>query len=164
MLKETGVPTEKELTKATPPQERLKEGPVAVIECFEEIPCNPCFTFCNTGAITEFDNINDLPQIDYDDCTGCGICISNCPGLAIFVIDQSFSDTQSIVRIPWEMHWTPAAGDTVEALNRKGEAVCRARVERVQDSKKQDKTKVIWLVVDDQLAMEVRSMRMVDDK
>ena len=34
-----------------PPPERLKRGPVAVLECPEEIPCNIFVQFCPVKAI-----------------------------------------------------------------------------------------------------------------
>ena len=32
--------------------DRIRKGPVAVIECYEEIPCDPCRTSCPKKAIT----------------------------------------------------------------------------------------------------------------
>ncbi len=42
MLKNTGVPDEKDLASVTPTKKRLEEGPVVMVECFQEIPCDPC--------------------------------------------------------------------------------------------------------------------------
>lgn len=36
MLAKTGVPTEEQIEKIKPSPERLGQGPVAVIECFQE--------------------------------------------------------------------------------------------------------------------------------
>ena len=35
-----------------PSEERMKLGPVACIECLQQIPCNPCEEACPRGAIT----------------------------------------------------------------------------------------------------------------
>lgn len=72
-----------------PSEERLKKGPVAVIECCQNIPCNPCETACKFGAITVGDLITNLPVLDESKCVGCGVCLTKCPGLAIFVVDKS---------------------------------------------------------------------------
>ena len=64
MLKSTGIPTQKDLESVVPSKERLAKGPVAIMECFEKIPCNPCYTSCKRGAITEFEDINDRPQLN----------------------------------------------------------------------------------------------------
>jgi len=70
MLEKTGLPTPKDLAKVSPSKERLSRGPVAIIECFQRIPCDPCYAACKRGAIKEFKDINDLPEIDFElvDC------------------------------------------------------------------------------------------------
>lgn len=162
MLKENGIPEQEDIERAIPNEERFKEGPVAIIECFEEIPCNPCYTFCSKGAIKEFASIHNLPQIDYDLCNGCGVCISHCPGLAIFVVDRSYSREEARVLIPWEMLPRPSPGQRVIALNRRGEELGAVVVERALISKKRDKTMVISLIVPQGMAMDVRSIKVVD--
>ncbi|MGE5653778.1 MAG: 4Fe-4S dicluster domain-containing protein [Bacillota bacterium] len=160
MLNKTGVPTSEDLVKVTPSAERLSRGPVAVIECFQQIPCNPCATSCPRGAISSFNDINDLPEIDHDRCNGCAICVANCPGLAIFVVDESYTDTTAVVKIPYEFLPVPEAGQAVTALDREGHAVGTAIVVRVQNSKQQDRTLVVWLEIAKELAMTVRHFRM----
>jgi Fe-S-cluster-containing hydrogenase component 2 len=61
-----------------PSEERLKKGPTAIIECIENIPCDPCVDACPFNAIS-MEKITDIPEIDYEKCTGCGTCISMCP-------------------------------------------------------------------------------------
>ena len=75
MLIKTGVPTKEDIASITPPREVLEKGPVAVIECFQKIPCNPCYTACKFDAIKPFEDINDRPVIDFDKCTACGQCV-----------------------------------------------------------------------------------------
>jgi Fe-S-cluster-containing hydrogenase components 2 len=65
--------------------EKFNERGLAVIECPEKIPCDPCVTSCKFGAVTK-EKITSLPKVDYSKCTGCTTCVSACPGLAIFVI------------------------------------------------------------------------------
>ena len=59
--------------------EQLKRGPHAVIECTEEIPCNPCCTACPQGAITMAEGLSSLPCLNRGKCTACGLCIPCCP-------------------------------------------------------------------------------------
>lgn len=157
MLEETGIPTEEQLLQALPPPERRSRGPVAVFECFQRIPCNPCYTACKVGAVKKFEDINDLPSVDYDKCTGCGLCVAACPGLAIFVIDETYSPTETLIKLPYEFLPLPRVGELVSALNRAGEAVGVARVVRVQSSK--NKTQVVWVTVPKEIAQEVRNIR-----
>lgn len=158
MLAETGVPTEKQIEKIKPSLERLGKGPVAVVECFQEIPCDPCFTACKQGAIQPFEDINDLPVIDNDKCNGCGVCVSYCPGLAIFIVDETYSETEAIIRIPWEFLPLPAKGAQVAGLNREGREVTRVTLKKVQPSPKKNGSYILWLVVPKEFAHEVRSI------
>lgn len=160
MLEKTGIPTEEQVKDVTPSKERLSRGPVAIIECFQEIPCNPCYTSCSTGAIKELVDINEKPEVDFDKCNGCGICISNCPGLAIFVVDESYSEDKALIKLPYEFLPLPEKGDMVKALDRGGQVVGQAEVVKVVNSKAQDRTPVIWIAVDKELSMRVRNIEM----
>ncbi len=162
MLKNTGIPTEKDLESVIPPKERLEKGPVAIIECFENIPCNPCYTSCPRGAIKEFEDINDKPQLNFDICNGCSICVSHCPGLAIFIVDESYSDTEALVKIPYELSPLPLEGTYVTGLDRSGKPVCRAKVIKVQNPKFQDRTPIISIAVPKELSMTVRFLNLDD--
>lgn len=162
MLEKTGIPTKEDIESITPSEERRKKGPVAVIECFQKIPCNPCYTSCKFGAIKEFEDINDRPVVDFDKCTGCGVCVVNCPGLAIFIIDETYSDTEALVKIPYEFIPLPEEGSYVTALNREGKPVCRAKVVKVQNAKSQDRTPVVSLAVPKEFSMEVRFFNIND--
>ncbi|MCG0276225.1 MAG: 4Fe-4S binding protein [Thermosediminibacteraceae bacterium] len=164
MLATDGIPTAEELAPRIPPAERLKKGSVAVIECFQKIPCNPCFTACKIGAIQEFKDINDLPAIDYEKCTGCGLCISKCPGLAIFVVDETYSETEATVSLPFEFLPLPAEGEEVDVLDRSGKTVGRGKVIKVRNGKYEDRTPVITVAVPKELSMVVRNIRVGGDR
>jgi len=161
MLERTGIPTDNDLEKVIPDKKRLAQGPVVIIECFQKIPCDPCAISCKLGAIKPFKDINDLPQVDFDKCTGCGICISSCPGLAIFVIDMNYSEEKSLIKLPHEMLPLPEKGEDVYALDRAGSILGKAKVVRVLKIK--NKTNIISLEVPKSMAMKVRSIK-VEDK
>ena len=157
MLERTGIPTDDDLEKVIPDKKRLDQGPVVIIECFQKIPCDPCAISCKLGAIKPFKDINDLPQIDFDKCTGCGICISSCPGLAIFVIDMNYLEEKSLIKLPHEMLPLPEKGEDVYALDRAGGILGKAKVVRVLKIK--NKTNIISLEVPKSMAMKVRSIK-----
>lgn len=159
MIEQTGIPSPELIEKITPDATRRAKGPVAVVECFRRIPCNPCYTACPAGAMKPMADINELPEVDFSLCTGCGLCLSRCPGLAIFIVDESVDDTHAIVRIPYEFTPLPAEGDSVTAMNREGTPVCGATVHKVQDNKNQNHTPVVWLRVPKEYSMEVRFFR-----
>lgn len=157
MLAVTGIPSVEDLAKVMPPAERLAKRACAVVECFQKIPCNPCATSCPSGAFARDNDINELPAIDVDKCTGCGICVSSCPGLAIFIVD--LSGDHGVVRLPYELLPLPVAGEIVQALGREGDAVCEAKVQRVQNTPHQDRTPIVWLEIPKSEIMNVRHFR-----
>ena len=85
MLISTGIPTKEDLQGVTPPAQRRAKGPVAMAECFQKIPCNPCAASCPVKAIHIGEDINECPTIDFDLCTGCGTCAARCPQQALSV-------------------------------------------------------------------------------
>lgn len=154
-----GIPTSEDLGKVYPSKERMAQGAVSIVECFQKIPCNPCVKACNRGAITMSKDINDLPEVDYDKCNGCGVCINLCPGLAIFVVDMTYSDDYALVKLPFEYVPVPEKGQKACALNRAGEELGWFEVERVISGGKKNKTYTISLKVPKELAMEVRNIK-----
>ncbi|MEW6227375.1 MAG: 4Fe-4S binding protein [Bacillota bacterium] len=145
--------------RTIPDASRRARGPVVVIECFEEIPCDPCHDACRRGAIRPFDDICHLPEVDFDKCNGCGACISVCPGLAIFVVDESWKEDRAVVRLPYEFVPLPGPEDIVKCLDRNGKECCEARVIKVEETNRHDRTAVIWVEVPKALSMDVRHIR-----
>jgi len=157
-----GILTPEEIEGQTPPADRAAKGPVVVVECVERIPCNPCVDACPRGAITIDGDINDIPSVDHERCNGCGLCISACPGLAIFVIDASAAGESGAVMLPYEYRPLPREGEIVTALDRGGEPVCDARVTRVLSSKALDRTPIVTIEIPKSRIMEVRHFRRKD--
>ncbi|AFM40213.1 hypothetical protein Desaci_1181 [Desulfosporosinus acidiphilus SJ4] len=160
MLNKTGIPTAEDVKTVTPTEERLKKGPVAIIECFQKIPCNPCTEACKQGAIQPMEEINDLPRMDFDKCNGCGVCLSRCPGLAIFIVDGSYSAEEAIVRVPYEYLPVPQVEEEVVGVDRAGKELGTFKVKKVQSGGPKNKTYTVWLAVPQELAMEVRGIRL----
>ena len=138
-----------------PSKERLEKGPVVIIECDEDIPCDPCAESCKIKAIVK-ESLTDLPIVDYEKCTGCALCVASCPGLAIFVVDCSLED-KALVYIPYEMLPAPQKGDKADALDRCGKRVGSAEVEKVRKGTRG--TTILGILVEKNLAMNVRSIR-----
>jgi Fe-S-cluster-containing hydrogenase component 2 len=160
----TGVPCAEELESSPgyPPREELERRPLAVIECVQEIPCNPCETACPTGAIIVGEPITNLPSLDTSKCTGCGLCLAICPGQAIFRVDLTYSSDQATVSFPYEFLPLPRKGDLVVAVDREGRLVCDAIVLRVLMPAAYDRTAVVTLVVPKEHGARVRSIRRIN--
>jgi len=157
----SGVLGERELLRGrqVPDAKRLSRGPCVVIECVERIPCNPCASACPRKAITVEPELTDLPRVDFEKCNGCTLCVARCPGLAIFVVDHTYSDRLAAITLPWEMLPRPEPGSTVTATDRAGEPVCRAEVVRVRDAKALDRCALVTLAVPKKDWNRVRSFR-----
>ncbi|HFC49639.1 MAG TPA: ferredoxin [Thermofilum sp.] len=154
MYRKTGVITLKELKSngLLPPRERMLRGPVAVAECPEEIPCNVCASKCPSNAV-KVEGLRGKPKIDWERCTGCGVCVGFCPGLAFFVVDLSKSP--ALVTVPHEFLPRPEPGLKVSLLSRDGKRVGKGRVVKVFEV---NKTLVVTVEVPRELAMEVRAV------
>jgi len=145
-------------TLAIPSEKRMKEGPVVIIECNEDIPCDPCVESCKLKAIAK-ESLTSVPTVDYEKCTGCALCVASCPGLAIFVVDNSRED-KAIVYIPYEMLPVTREGDKGDALDRSGEKIGSAEVAKVRKGTRG--TTILGILVEKDLAMNVRSFKILE--
>lgn len=161
-LSTDGLPSKAELERVIPPKELLSQKAVVVIECLQQIPCDPCALSCPAGAILPFADINDLPKVDYTKCTGCGLCIASCPGLAIFVVDSNYSEKEALVKLPYELLPLPKKGELVSGLDREGNQVAQVKVSRVQRTK--NKTSIISILVPKELALLIRNIKVEEQQ
>ena len=162
----TGIPSEEELKNCpgVPGAERMKKGRVACIECVQEIPCNPCESSCKFGAITVGSCITGLPHLDEEKCVGCGMCVASCPGLAITLLDLSYSETEATVDFPFEYLPLPEVGDEVDAVDRSGAVRCKGTVLKVTKLQAYAGTTVIRIRIPAEYIHEVRSIRRLPRK
>ncbi len=137
-----------------PPPERLRKGPVVVIECPEEIPCNICVGACPFNAIS-MEKIYSIPRVDWNKCIGCGVCVAYCPGLAIFVVDASKPGDKAYVTLPYEFLPRPRKNMVADLLGRDGRVLGKGRIVKVWSYRK---TWIVTVEVPKELAMEVRSI------
>lgn len=162
-IKREGLATADDLRGRLPDESTKKEGPYAVIECFEEIPCNPCVVSCRFDAILPFEDINDLPYVDFSKCTGCAVCARVCPGLAIFIVDESMQGEMGTIMLPYEYLPLPEKGEQVMARSRDGSELFPATVVRVLKGGK-GKTALVSLEVPKESLQEVRAFSVIEDE
>ena len=147
-------------TPGYPSEERIKGGPVAIIECAQEIPCNPCETSCSFGAIKVSYPITNLPVLEGDKCKGCGKCIAICPGLAIFLLNLNYSEGESSLTISYEILALPEKGEIVICLDREGREICDGKVIRVIPPEKNERTALVTFSFSKEFYREVRNIRL----
>jgi Fe-S-cluster-containing hydrogenase component 2 len=159
-----GVLDDNALDAVRPSDERLRKGPVVMVECVERIPCNPCVAACSKGAISIEGDLNEPPSVDHDVCDGCGLCISACPGLAIFVVDMSGPGDTATVMLPYEFRPLPERGERVITLDRSGREIGEGTVVRALDAKALDRTPIVTLEVPKEQVMDVRHFRRSEER
>lgn len=134
-----------------------KFGIHPVIECTQNIPCNPCQDACKFGCIKIGDKITALPAVDDDkDCRNCGMCVASCSGQAIFLVDDDCGDGFATVTLPYEFLPLPSVGDMGNALDRRGKVVGEAEVIDIKTSEAFDKTVLLTIKVPKELSGSAR--------
>lgn len=156
MLFKEGIPTSEQVLSKFPDISYLVK-PKAIIECYENIPCNPCSTSCPVKAIYIGENINNIPVVDFDKCTGCGICAYSCPGLSIIVC--KVSNEKAHFKIPYEFLPAPNKGEVWDAVDRSGKVIGEAIIEKVDNRPSQDKTLLVHVEVDARLLYDFVTIR-----
>ena len=131
-----------------------------VIECTQNIPCNPCQDACPKKCIKIGANITSLPVVDTESkCVGCGMCVASCSGQAIFLIDEDYEEGYTSITMPYEFLPLPQVGDKGKALSRSGEPVCDAEIISVKSLPAFDKTNLLTMKVPSEYGMKARFFR-----
>ena len=154
-LLEKGYLSESEVFKY--PGVTKQKGLHPVIECTQNIPCNPCQDACKKGCIKVGKHITFLPAVDEKvECIGCGMCVASCSGQAIFLVNDDFEEGYASVTLPYEFLPLPKEGDKGKALDRSGKEVCEAEVVSVKTSKAYDHTNLLTIKVPKDMSMKAR--------
>ena len=134
-----------------------KVGVHPVLECTQNIPCNPCQDACSQGCISIGNNITSLPiSVADKKCINCGLCVASCPGQAIFLIDEDSGDGKASITLPYEFMPLPPVGSMGKALGRDGQVVCDAEVAKVRTGNAYDSTALLTISVPKEFAMKAR--------
>ena len=139
-----------------------KKGVHPVIECTQNIPCNPCQDACPKKCISIGNNITSLPiVVDNSECINCGMCVASCSGQAIFLVDEDCGDGTATITLPYEFLPLPAEGTKGIALGRSGKEVCEATVVSVKSAKAFDKTNLLTMRVPKEYVMTARFFKVM---
>lgn len=134
-----------------------KKGIYPVIECTQNIPCNPCQTVCRFNCINIGENITSLPIVNQESqCKNCGLCVASCSGQAIFLINEDFDETFASITMPYEFIPEPQVGDMGIALDRSGSEICTAEIIELRKSPAFDKTMLLTMKVPKEFVSKAR--------
>ncbi len=155
-LLKKGYLAEPEITAFPGVKTKIK-GIHPVIECTQNIPCNPCQDACVKGCIKIGDHITALPIVGEDSaCSGCGMCVAACSGQAIFLVDENTETGYANITIPYEFLPLPEKGELGKALDRSGTVVCQAEIVGIKSAKAMDHTNLLTMKVPANMAMTAR--------
>lgn len=131
-----------------------------VIECTQNIPCNPCFSLCPQKCICAGEKLTSLPvRNPANSCIGCGACVAGCPGQAIFLVEKKEAEGVAEITMPYEFLPVPEEGECGSGLSRSGQILTKARVVKVRTPAAYDKTTLLTISVPLAFADEVRAYR-----
>jgi thioredoxin reductase/Fe-S-cluster-containing hydrogenase component 2 len=141
-----GYVADDEITRFPGFRKQVKVHPV--IECTQNIPCNPCQDACKKGCIAIGDNITSLPiSVEGSECINCGMCVASCSGQAIFLVAEDTEPGFGEVTIPYEFLPLPEKGDKGYGLSRSGQKLCDVEITNVRTSKAFDGTNLVTMKV-----------------
>lgn len=154
-LLKKGYLTEEEVVKY--PGVKEIKGIHPVIECSQNIPCNPCQDACPQKCIKIGNKITSLPVVDEEvTCTGCGLCVAACSGQAIFLVNEDYQDGYISITLPYEFLPLPEKGVVGVGVDRSGKEVCEVEVVGVKSIPAYDHTNLLTIKVPKEMGMKVR--------
>ena len=151
----------------TPIMRKLPEeetGIFPIFHCYQEIPCNPCASVCPQGLIyTEDDIITRLPYFYGEkECSGCGRCVSICPGLAITLVDYRKDQENPFVTFPFEIATNKLDHGTLVTIMSDTGSLGQFEVNRTRVLKRFPRTQLITVKLPRNIAKQAVNIRMQD--
>ena len=139
-----------------------QKGIHPVIECTQNIPCNPCQDACVKHCIKIGSHITSLPIVENPaPCTGCGLCVASCSGQAVFLVNENYEPGFASITLPYEFLPLPEKGDKGKGLGRDGKPVCDAEIIDVKSVPAFDHTNLVTMKVPVDFVMKARFFKAV---
>jgi sarcosine oxidase subunit alpha len=127
-----------------------------VMRCQQDIPCNPCEASCKKGAIKIGDELNQQPSFDPALCTGCGNCLTACPGRAIRMVQYHYSPAHAVVTVAYEFADKLAVDDAVNLIDDDFKPIGKGNIVKIRTTHKKGGCSLVSVLVEKELALAVR--------
>ncbi len=136
-----------------------------LIDCFQDIPCNPCEEICPHKAIEVGSPITRTPRYYEERCDGCAKCVAVCPGLCIYLVEEEEGSDKMTITLPYEFLPLPRKGELASVLDYNGREVGQGIVKRVKNTKSENGTALISVEVSRAIGLAARNIliRKTDD-
>lgn len=108
------------------------------VYCQQEIPCDPCAASCGKKAIIKR-SLTSLPEFKKENCIGCLLCVANCPGQALFYLNEELKE----LIFPFEFWVRPEIGEKIDLVDEYGNILGFGEVKDFIDKKAFNKTTLI---------------------
>lgn len=108
------------------------------VYCQQEIPCDPCAASCGKKAIIK-STLTSLPLFNRENCIGCLLCVANCPGQALFYLNEEHEE----LIFPFEFCLRPEIGEKINLVDEYGNILGLGEVKDFIDKKAFNKTTLI---------------------
>jgi glycine/D-amino acid oxidase-like deaminating enzyme/Fe-S-cluster-containing hydrogenase component 2/bacterioferritin-associated ferredoxin len=138
------------IEKPAIPSKERQDKPFVILDCVYGFACNPCQFACPHGAISKTSTSN-VPEVDYDKCTGCMECVWQCPGLAIF----GYNKNKQKLFLPIE--YEAEEKSEVYLVNNQGEKLGTGVIEKIL--KKPNKTNIARVKANDVEGEDLMNVR-----
>ena len=126
-----------------------QKGIHPVIECTQNIPCNPCQDACKKNCIKIGACITSLPVVASENC-GCSL-------------HEDFEPGFTSITIPYEFLPLPETGTVGKALSRSGEVLCDAEIVSVKSAGVFDHTHLLTMKVPNEFGYRARFWKLVKE-
>ncbi|KAF0092658.1 MAG: Thioredoxin reductase [Fusobacteria bacterium] len=108
------------------------------VYCQQEIPCDPCAASCSKKAIIK-KSLTSLPEFKEENCIGCLMCVANCPGQALFYLNEEIGE----LIFPFEFSVRPKLEEKINLVDEYGNILGLGEVKDYIDKKAFNKTTLI---------------------
>ncbi len=140
-----------------------------IIRCTQEIPCDPCVHACAKNLIKlKGTSIMDIPEFDEQGvCTGCGMCVLVCPGLAISLLYPNHDPDKKVAKLMLPYELDPDSirkAQMVSCVDADGKEICEGKIIDIVERKKIDQRRLIMIEVPYEFRYKIATFKLMSPR